>query len=357
MFDTARALVIVDVQPTFCEGGSLAVAGGNDLAVKIADFVTAHGSEYALIVATQDWHIAPEDHFASKPDYINTWPVHAVAGTPEAELHEEISALNLDEIVQKGQYANVYSGFAGTNEDDQSLEEILRTAQIQEIDLVGIALSHCVKDTALDALRLGWHTRILHDLTLPVSVETGIQAVKELTAAGAEILPASQAFNIAESAFPTHDSASPATPSSARDLQAEWDSAASWEDDEDEKWENDSWNQEQWDDTDDNWDNYDHNWEQNEGLNEWDTSDSWKDGDEWDQDITPSTASSPSSNTQSRDSKTLNLFDTAQALDDLDLSEFGIDEEIDDLDDYDFAADLDESDFDFSNIDDTDFLR
>ncbi|WP_279058764.1 isochorismatase family protein [Mobiluncus mulieris] len=189
-----RALLIVDVQPTFCEGGALACKGGNAVAEKIADFVTENQDEYVLLVTTQDWHINPGSHFSDDPDFVDSWPPHGVAGTPEAEVHDAIAALPIDESVKKGQYAAAYSGFEGINKDGATLEEILRAAEITEVDIVGIAESHCVKDTALDAIDLGWPTRVLSDLTIPVSEELGQAAREEMRAAGIDQIPSDEAF-------------------------------------------------------------------------------------------------------------------------------------------------------------------
>ena len=103
----ARALVIVDVQNDFCEGGSLAVAGGADVAARIADFVAAHRGDYAAIVATADWHIDPGDHFSETPDFVDSWPVHCVAGTPGAEPHPgvEPAMAHVEAVFRKGEYA------------------------------------------------------------------------------------------------------------------------------------------------------------------------------------------------------------------------------------------------------------
>lgn len=189
-----RALIIVDVQPTFCEGGALGVEGGNTVAEKIADFVTEYQDEYALIVTTQDWHINPGKHFSSTPDFVDTWPEHGVAGTAEAELHEAIASLPLDDSVKKGQHAAAYSGFEGVNADGESLEEILCRAEITDVDVVGIAESHCVKATALDALDSGWYTRVFEDLTVPVTTELGKAAREEMAQAGVEEIPSEDAF-------------------------------------------------------------------------------------------------------------------------------------------------------------------
>lgn len=193
-----RALIIVDVQPTFCEGGALGVDGGNAVAERIADFVTDNADEYELIVTTQDWHINPGSHFSDDPDFVDTWPPHGVAGTPEAELHEAIAALPFDVSVKKGEYAAAYSGFEGTNPDGEKLEDILREAEIQSLDVVGIAESHCVKETALDGIKKGWSVRVFSDLTAPVSEELGIQARKEMDEAGVDQLASKDAFGFYE---------------------------------------------------------------------------------------------------------------------------------------------------------------
>jgi len=193
-----RALLIVDVQPTFCEGGALAVAGGNAVAERIADFVTEYQDEYDLIVTTQDWHIDPGSHFSENPDFIDTWPPHGVAGTPEAELHEAVASLPIDDSVKKGQHAAAYSGFEGVNREGTPLERILRDAEISDIDVVGIAESHCVKETALDAIDLGWPTRVLRDLTVPVSEELGVAAREELRQAGVDQVDSAEAFAVEE---------------------------------------------------------------------------------------------------------------------------------------------------------------
>ncbi|AWE41801.1 isochorismatase family protein [Actinobaculum sp. 352] len=194
----SRALIIVDVQPTFCEGGALAVDGGNATAERIADFVTDNADEYDLIVTTQDWHINPGKHFSDEPDFVDTWPPHGVAGTPEAELHEAVASLPIDVSVKKGEYAAAYSGFEGTDADGRTLEDILRDADIRAIDVVGIAESHCVKETALDGLKAGWPVRVFSDLTVPTSEELGEEARAEMDEVGVEQLLSSEAFGFYE---------------------------------------------------------------------------------------------------------------------------------------------------------------
>ncbi|MCK9794776.1 isochorismatase family protein [Isoptericola sp. 4D.3] len=184
-----RALIVVDVQPTFCEGGELAVDGGNKVAGDVAAYVAAHRDRYEIVVTTQDWHIDPGEHFSDQPDFVDSWPPHGIAGTPDAELHPALSDLHPDVSVKKGQYAHGYSGFEGTDSDGRTLEQALRDARIEAVDVVGLVESHCVKRTALDAVGLGLATRVLTDLTIPVSPEQGEQARAELAAAGVELTP------------------------------------------------------------------------------------------------------------------------------------------------------------------------
>jgi len=185
---TRRALLVVDVQPTFCEGGALPVAGGDAVAHAIAEFAARRRGDYDLVVTTQDWHIDPGAHFSTAPDFVDTWPPHGVAGTAEAELHPALADLNPDVMVRKGSYQAAYSGFEGTDEAGRDLATVLAEAGVAEVDVVGIAESHCVRATALDALAGGLRTRVLTDLTVPVTPELGAAARAEMAAAGAELV-------------------------------------------------------------------------------------------------------------------------------------------------------------------------
>ena len=185
---TRRALVVVDVQPTFCEGGALGVAGGDAVAEGVAAFARAHRGDYDLVVTTQDWHVDPGDHFSDTPDFVDSWPPHGVAGTAEAQLHPALADLAPDASVKKGQYAAAYSGFEGTDPEGASLVDVLRASEIDAVDVVGIAESHCVKATAVDARELGFDVRVLTDLTVPVTEEQGARAREEMVLAGVELL-------------------------------------------------------------------------------------------------------------------------------------------------------------------------
>ncbi len=191
-----RALIVVDVQPTFCEGGELPVAGGNAVAEAIAAYAAAHRDRYTLVATTQDWHVDPGHHFATppdEPDFVDTWPPHGLAGTPNADLHPALAFLSADVAVRKGAHEAAYSGFEGTTADGRDLATVLTEAGVTDVDVVGIAESHCVLQTTLDALREGFGARVLSDLTVPVSEELGVAAREQMAAAGATLVPSDQA--------------------------------------------------------------------------------------------------------------------------------------------------------------------
>lgn len=183
-----RALLVVDVQLTFCEGGELAVAGGNAVADRIAEFVRARRPDYRLVVTSQDWHADPGEHFSAEPDFADSWPPHGLVGTANAELHPVlVTALGspgADVTIKKGLHQAAYSAFEGTDPAGRTLTEVLRAAAIDAIDVCGIAESHCVRASALDGLAAGFGVRLLTDLTVPVTEAGGAQARAAIQAAG-----------------------------------------------------------------------------------------------------------------------------------------------------------------------------
>jgi nicotinamidase/pyrazinamidase len=183
-----RALLIVDVQPTFCEGGELPVPGGNAVAERIATYLAEHREDYALIVTSQDWHLDPGPHFATEPDFVDSWPPHGVVGTPNAELHAAVVAAlgpgGADVTIKKGLREAAYSAFDGADESGQALAGVLASRSATSVDVCGIAESHCVRASALDALELGLEVRLLTDLTVPVTPEGGAEARAAISAAG-----------------------------------------------------------------------------------------------------------------------------------------------------------------------------
>ncbi|MGY1593017.1 isochorismatase family protein [Geodermatophilus sp. SYSU D00708] len=182
----SRALVVVDVQNDFCEGGSLAVAGGTAVAAAISAHVQEHAGEYAHVVATRDHHIDPGDHFHEEPDFVGTWPAHCVAGSHGVELHPRLDRQPIAAVFDKGHYSAAYSGFEGSA-DGVLLADWLRGRGVDAVDVVGIATDHCVRATALDAVREGFTTRVLLALTAGVAPETTDAALAQLRAAGVEL--------------------------------------------------------------------------------------------------------------------------------------------------------------------------
>ncbi|WP_448613774.1 isochorismatase family protein [Modestobacter sp. URMC 112] len=180
----SRALVVVDVQNDFCEGGSLAVAGGG----AVARAITAHaaGGGYAHVVATRDHHVDPGGHFSGQPDYATTWPAHCVVGTGGEDLHPDLDRGPIEAVFDKGEYAAAYSGFEGSS-DGVGLADWLRQHGVDAVDVVGIATDHCVRATALDAVGAGFATRVLLDLTAGVAEASTAAALDELRAAGVEV--------------------------------------------------------------------------------------------------------------------------------------------------------------------------
>ncbi|KAQ01941.1 pyrazinamidase/nicotinamidase PncA [Mycobacterium tuberculosis MD15430] len=129
-----RALIIVDVQNDFCEGGSLAVTGGAALARAISDYL-AEAADYHHVVATKDFHIDPGDHFSGTPDYSSSWPPHCVSGTPGADFHPSLDTSAIEAVFYKGAYTGAYSGFEGVDENGTPLLNWLRQRGVDEVDV------------------------------------------------------------------------------------------------------------------------------------------------------------------------------------------------------------------------------
>ena len=210
----SRALIIVDVQNDFCEGGSLAVSGGADVAGAISEYVDAHHGELDHIVATQDWHIDPGEHFSDMPDFKDSWPPHCVAGTPGAELHPDLDTEYIQAYFQKGQFSAAYSGFEGLlapedavptgerqpgalpgpadagrfapDEDAIGLDDWLQSHDVEDVVVVGIATDYCVMATALDAVQAGYSVTVLRSLTAGIAEDLE-EAVAEMELGGVDV--------------------------------------------------------------------------------------------------------------------------------------------------------------------------
>ena len=226
----SRALIIVDVQNDFCEGGSLPVAGGAALAGAISEYVDAHHGQFDHVVATQDWHVDPGAHFSEDPDFVDSWPKHCVAGTRGAELHPDLDTEYIQAYFRKGQFTAAYSGFEGllapddavptgdrkpgampvsgtsaggqgagdddagefaggdfaAGEETIGLDDWLQSHDVEDVVVVGIATDHCVKATALDGVQAGYSVTVLRDLTVGVAEDLD-DAIAEMELGGVDI--------------------------------------------------------------------------------------------------------------------------------------------------------------------------
>lgn len=227
----SRALIIVDVQNDFCEGGALPVDGGANLAGEISEYVDAHHGQFDHVLATQDWHIDPGAHFSEEPDFVDSWPPHCVAGTRGAELHPDLDPEHIQAYFRKGQFAAAYSGFEGllapeddvptgdrkpgampvpgtdtdsgtdsdeagslfaasdsaAGEDAIGLDDWLQSHDVEDIVVVGIATDYCVKATALDAVQAGYSVTVLRGLTVGIADDLD-DAVAEMELGGVDVL-------------------------------------------------------------------------------------------------------------------------------------------------------------------------
>jgi nicotinamidase/pyrazinamidase len=185
----ARALLIVDVQNDFTEGGALGVAGGADVAAGVTKLVAEHPDAYQLVIASRDWHNPDDDnggHFATdaEPDFRTTWPEHCVADTPGADYHPALNTDSIDVHLRKGQGVPAYSVYEGTTDDGESVHTVLERQAITDIDIVGLATDHCVRASAIDAVEHGRRVRVLTDLVAGVAADSSEAALAELAHLG-----------------------------------------------------------------------------------------------------------------------------------------------------------------------------
>ncbi|MFF3027462.1 isochorismatase family protein [Microbacterium sp. NPDC057944] len=192
----SRALLIVDVQNDFTEGGALAVEGGDAVASAISTFLTEHAADYRVIIASRDWHDADGDnggHFSEQPDFVDTWPVHCVADTDGAAYDPLLATDAVTHHVRKGQGRPAYSMFEGTTDAGETVSAVLTEFGVLSADVVGIATDHCVRASALDAIAHGVQVRILTDLVAGVAPEPSAAALAELAHAGAVLIESAEA--------------------------------------------------------------------------------------------------------------------------------------------------------------------
>ncbi|GAA2678766.1 isochorismatase family protein [Actinoplanes palleronii] len=179
----SRALIIVDVQNDFCEGGSLAVGGGAAVAKGISLVLDRAGQRWDHVVATKDYHVDPGAHFSTHPDYVDTWPEHCVVGSSGADFHPELVTDRIEAVFHKGEHKAAYSGFEGHTEAGETLAGWLRDRAVTEVEVVGIATDHCVRATALDAAAEGFATTVVLELTAGVARATTDAALEQFRAA------------------------------------------------------------------------------------------------------------------------------------------------------------------------------
>lgn len=197
-----KALILVDIQNDFLSGGALAVPDGNAV-IPVANSLLG---EYEFVVGTQDWHPANHGSFASQHDGINVsdmfelnglpqvaWPDHCVQRTQGAEFASELNVDGIHAIIQKGTDADIdsYSGFFDNGKRKATgLGELLQEKGVKEVDIVGLATDYCVKFTALDAVELGFPTRLIVSGCRGVELKAGDidHAITEMKTAGVEIV-------------------------------------------------------------------------------------------------------------------------------------------------------------------------
>ncbi|QNN53506.1 isochorismatase family protein [Nocardioides mesophilus] len=189
-----RALIVVDVQNDFCEGGSVGVRGGAEVAFRIGELLhhwtlkDPKAPPYDLVVATRDHHVDPRDHFSDRPDFEHTWPAHCVVGTDGEAFHPNLDPQPFDAVFLKGEHAAAYSGFEGRCSDGSGLADWLRSHEVTQVDVCGLPTDHCVRATALDAVREGFETRVLKSLCAGVAAQTTNAALTEMTSAGVHLV-------------------------------------------------------------------------------------------------------------------------------------------------------------------------
>lgn len=190
----ARALIIVDVQNDFCEGGALAVDGGNDVAAGITRHLAEHGDRYDHVVATRDYHQDPGEHWdTDDPDFAVSFPPHCAADSAGASFHPALDVRRIEEIFSKGRFEPAFSGFEGwaglrgEEGDGPRLTQWLQDRGVDEVEICGLATDFCVRATTLDAAEQGFTTTVLNDLIAAVDEDATDKVLDELRSAGATV--------------------------------------------------------------------------------------------------------------------------------------------------------------------------
>jgi nicotinamidase/pyrazinamidase len=190
-----RALIVVDVQNDFCEGGSMGVDGGAEVAFKLGRLLhewsqadDRDSTDWTHVVATRDHHIDPGHHFSDQPDFVDSFPVHCVANTDGAAFHPNLDPQPFDAVFLKGEHDAGFSGFDGRESGGKSLAEWLRAHDVDQVDIAGIATDYCVRATALDARKEGLQARVLTNFCAGVAPASTERALTEMSTAGVGIV-------------------------------------------------------------------------------------------------------------------------------------------------------------------------
>jgi nicotinamidase/pyrazinamidase len=190
-YDPETALIVVDVQNDFAHpGGSLYVAGGEEVVPVINREIELAAAARATVVYTQDWHPESTPHFAKDG---GIWPVHCVMGTWGAEFHPQLHVEG--EVVRKGSGGeDGYSGFSTRDpesgeERPTELENLLRRRGIRKVVVGGLATDYCVKETVIDAAERGFQVALLAEAVRAVELEPGDgqRSMEDIQRAGATI--------------------------------------------------------------------------------------------------------------------------------------------------------------------------
>lgn len=190
----SKALFVIDVQNDFCEGGALACQGGAMVASKITSYLKDSKSDYDFVIASRDWHTPNSKnggHFpeaGQAPDFVNTWPLHCIAGEFGAEYHANLDQSLIDIHIKKGQGQHGYSIFEGISESGEQIQDLISRLEISQVDVVGIATDYCVRASALDAKQFGLSVRVITSLTAGVAAGSTEAAIDELVDAGVQVV-------------------------------------------------------------------------------------------------------------------------------------------------------------------------
>lgn len=190
----SKALLVIDVQNDFCEGGALACQGGAQVAASITSYLKASKGDYQHVIASRDWHTPNSEnggHFpaqGNQPDFVNTWPLHCIAGEPGSDYHPNLDSSLIDIHIKKGQDQHGYSIFEGVTESGESIQDLIQRLGISAVDVVGIATDYCVRASALDAKKFGLEVKVITSLTAGVSASSTEAAIDELVDAGVKVV-------------------------------------------------------------------------------------------------------------------------------------------------------------------------